>query len=44
MWCLMSSRQKRLERLYKYDIARYGATERQSAGLRRQIEACEKRR
>ena len=34
----MSSRQNRLERLYRYDIARYGATARQSSGRRRQIE------
>ena len=41
---MMSNRQKRLERLYRYDIPRYGGTARQSAGRRRQIEAWEKRR
>jgi len=40
----MSRCQNLLERLYKYDIAKYVGAARQSSGRRRQIEACEKSR
>jgi hypothetical protein len=41
---LINKCQKRFDRLYRYDIAKYIGTARQSSGLRRQIEACENRR
>src|SRR5262249_52274818 len=40
----ISSAQIQLERLYRYDIARYGGAARQSDGRRRQIDACENSR
>src|SRR4029077_3273057 len=42
--CLINKCQKRFDRLYRYDIARYRGTARQSSGLLRQIEARENSR
>ena len=41
---LISKCHNQFDRLYRYDIAKYAGTARQSLGRRRQIERCEKSR